>query len=198
MIGFFFFFSEKDNKENDNQAIPSGLSNPLNNQRYNNFPQKSRFEKGSSRTVGRERQSGPPDSRSRDDRSRQSNTTRPDQKPPRFQNQHNQHQRYNDSFQNWSYNGGTDYVYDDRSNFNNSRFNRNSEEFNSDSFNRRVQPPPSFVTSEPSHDSSRGNRRYDMHCKHQIKFYKGVPISFQNSDSLGRASKEHIAPTSGA
>lgn len=162
-----FDFSEKDNTENDNQAMPSGLSSATNNQRFNNFPLKGRYEKSSSRTVGRERPNGPPDSRCRDDRSKQSNVVRPDQKPPRFQNQLNQHQRYNDSFQNWSNNSCNDYVYEDQSSFSSTRFNRNCEEFNSDAFHRRVQPPASFANIESSQDSNSGNRRYEMNCKPQ-------------------------------
>jgi len=85
------------------------------------------------------------------------------QKPPRFQNQQQQSQQRYDSYQNWSYGGNNDYAYEDRSNFNSNRLNRNYEDFNSDNYNRRTQPPPPYKSNEPPPDYNRAGRRYDIH-----------------------------------
>uniref|UniRef100_A0A1B6GAC8 Survival of motor neuron-related-splicing factor 30 n=1 Tax=Cuerna arida TaxID=1464854 RepID=A0A1B6GAC8_9HEMI len=153
--------NDKEEKENDNQAVSGGFNHSTSNQRYNNnsVVQRGRPERLQNRSGGRGSQNNGPTEPRRDDRNRSNPLATQHQKPPRFQNQ----QRYNDSYQNWSYGSNNDYTYDDRSSFNNSRLSRNYEDFNSEPYNRRTQPPPVYANNESSHDYGRNNRRYDIH-----------------------------------
>ncbi|KAG8248857.1 hypothetical protein J6590_032431 [Homalodisca vitripennis] len=170
-VSLFAFLEDKlptqnDEKENDNQAVSGGFNHSTSNQRYNNnsVVQRGRPERLQNRSGGRGSQNNGPTEPRRDDRNRSNPLATQHQKPPRFQNQ----QRYNDSYQNWSYGSNNDYTYDDRSSFNNSRLSRNYEDFNSEPYNRRTQPPPIYANNEPSHDYGRNNRRYDIHSKLRI------------------------------